>query len=267
MRTKIYIYCNNNKSSIEVKNALAQELLANDFYLMDKYSEETDILVCIGGDGTFLSFIHDCNFPSKPVIGINTGHLGFFQEALPNDIPDIVKILKNGKYKFHEIKPVKANVITKDKTIRLTGLNEILVRGENAHTTHLSIFIEKIKIQDFSGDGMLVSTPAGSTAYNYSLGGSLVSPDLDVLQITPIAPMNTSAYRSFHSSIILPTDNIIKIVPKERTKNSNIYIYYDGITKVFPDIKSIEITQSTDVIRVIRFDNYDYWQKLTSKLL
>ena len=108
----------------------------------------------------------------------------------------------------------------------------------------------------------------GSTAYNYSLDGSLVAPNLDVLQLTPVAPMNTNAYRCFHSSILLPASETIKISGSGRSTGGSIILSFDGRTHEFSNVQYVEITQAEiKEIHLIRQHNYDYWKKLSAKLL
>ena len=83
MNKKIYIYANDSETSKRTKKQLKQKLDNSGFVLLPKYTEKADLLVCIGGDGTFLEAIHKFDFPTMPIIGINTGHLGFFQDAIP----------------------------------------------------------------------------------------------------------------------------------------------------------------------------------------
>jgi NAD+ kinase len=129
------------------------------------------------------------------------------------------------------------------------------------------VSIDNTKIQDFSGDGIIISTPVGSTAYNYSLGGSLVSPDLDVLQLTPIAPMNTNAYRCFKSSILLPSHETITIAGTGRCEGGTVLVSFDGRTHEFGGVLRIDVTRSDKEINLIRTKTYDHWSKLSSKLL
>ena len=110
-----------------------------------------------------------------------------------------------------------------------------------------------------------MATSAGSTAYNYSLGGSIVDPRLQLLQVTPLAPMNTTAYRSFTSSILLPDDLCLGVVP-EKPEN-RIYITNDGIETCYSDVKSIEVSASDKHVNLIRFNNYDFWNKVKDKFL
>lgn len=263
----IYIYSNNKESSRIACDTLKNVLKEHDWNVLEDYSEEVDILACVGGDGTFLSFVHKLKFPTAPIIGINTGHLGFFQEAMPDSIESTIQAIDNNEYQIQTIKPVEATINTKTGTFTRIGVNEVLVRGLYSHVSQFSVSIDDTKVQDFSGDGVLISTPVGSTAYNYSLGGSLVSPDLDVLQLTPVAPMNTNAYRCFHSSILLPASETIRIAGIGRNANGTIMLSFDGRTHEFNNVNYVDIKQSNQEIHLIRFDNYDYWSKLSTKLL
>ena len=268
MSKKVYIYRNNKEASIRAFDELTNMLKQNDAWeLLDQYSDDADILVCIGGDGTFLSFVHKCRFPSMPIIGINTGHLGFFQEIVPNEIEEFFKKIANDEYSVQNIKPIEAKIVTEGSTFSRIGINEILIRGIFSHVSHYIVSIDNTKIENFSGDGLLISTPVGSTAYNYSLDGALVSPDLDVLQITPVAPMNTNPYRCFHSSILLPANKAITIEGTGRSQNGIMNVSFDGRTHEFTNVKRVEIKQSDKEVHLIRFNNYDYWEKLSSKLL
>ena len=145
------------------------------------------------------------------------------------------------------------------------GLNELAVTGSKSYSIHLDLSIDGKPIEKFSGDGILVATSAGSTAYNYSLGGSIVDPRLDALQVTPLAPMNTTAFRSFTSSIMLPSDLTLGIVPEESDKI--IYIHNDGIETAYSNLKELEIRTADKFVNLIRFSDYDFWSKVKDKFL
>ena len=267
MAKKIYIFRNNKDNSIAVHKEVTQIVQDMGYEILDEYSEKADLLTCIGGDGTFLSFVHKCRFPSAPIIGINTGHLGFFQESSTDNLTETFADIDSGNIIIQDISPVKAKIVTAKGEFYRVGLNEVLVRGQFSHVSQFAVSIDDTKVQDFSGDGILVSTPVGSTAYNYSLDGSLVSPDLNVLQLTPVAPMNTNAYRCFHSSILLPDNETIRIAGMGRSTKGTILLSFDGRTHEFNNVDYVEVTKSDKVIHLIRHKNYDYWKKLSNKLL
>ena len=115
-------------------------------------------------------------------------------------------------------------------------------------------------------DGILIGTSSGSTAYNYSLGGSIVDPRLNLLQVTPIAPMNTTAYRSFTSSILLPYDLDLEIVP-HKLRSKRITITNDGIFNVYSGVSGIKASVVKNAVNLLRLDTYDFWNKVKTKLL
>lgn len=267
MSKKIYIFSNNKEISVNTLNRFTNSLTKRGWEILPEYSADADILACIGGDGTFLSFVHKLQFPKAPIIGINTGHLGFFQEAMPQTLDKVIDAIENNDYQIQNIRPIDCKIFTDRNTYTRIGINEVLIRGTYSHISQSEIKIDETKIQDFSGDGILVSTPVGSTAYNYSLGGSLVSPDLNVLQLTPVAPMNTNAYRCFRSSVLLPATETITIRGIGRNSNGTIIVSFDGRTHEFNNVHHVEVTQSEHEIHLIRFKDYNYWAKLSAKLL
>lgn len=268
-RRRIFIYCSDTPDSREVEKKMRKKLATSPFAVVETIEEEPELIVCIGGDGTFLEAVHVLGFPAAPIIGVNTGHLGFFQEIMPDQIDDFMSKYLDGQYALQKMQTVKALVSHNEKTESFTGLNEIVVASSAnyAYSVHFNISIGGSFIERFSGDGLLISTPAGSTAYNYSLGGSIVDPRLNLLQATPIAPMNTTAYRSFTSSILLPPDLSLGIVPDNGYGKAGIIVAFDGFSKTFEKVNSIEVKLSDKIITLLRFASYDFWNKVKSKFL
>ena len=262
----VTIFTNNTAVSNEMVELLNAKLRISGFIPSREFSENTELIICIGGDGAFLTAVRNCNFPSVPFVGVNTGHLGFFQEISPVQIDSFIKNYKNGKYHIQRLKTVKADIIFGNGCIEHIGLNEIVIKGSGSYSIHLNISIGGSFIQRFSGDGILVATPTGSTAYNYALGGCIVDPRLNLLQVTPIAPMNTTAYRSFTSSILLPSDLSLGIRP-EQDSDYDVIISADGFEHAYRDISHINIYFSETVINLIRFESYDFWNKVKTKFL
>lgn len=263
----ITIHTNDTNVSLKTKKALTRKLEGSGFIPSDKLEQETELIVCIGGDGALLEGIHRLGFPDIPFIGVNTGHLGFFQEISPDQLDDFIFHYKTGKYRLQTLSTVKAVIRTEQgEAFEHIGLNEIVIRGEDSHPVHLNISIGGSFIERFSGDGILVATPAGSTAYNYSLGGCIVDPRLTLIQVTPIAPMNTTAYRSFTSSILLPSDLSLGIIP-EYMKKHGIKITTDHLEYMYHDISNINIEFADKIVNLLRFETYDFWNKVKTKFL
>ncbi len=267
MNRKIFIYANDSEMSRKTEKRLKQKLDGSGFTILPAYNADADLLVCIGGDGTFLEAIHRFDFPDMPIIGINTGHLGFFQEIMPSMLDDFIFNYSQGRYSIQQLSTVQVSVKTENGVSRHVGLNEVIIKGRSTCSIHLNISIGGSFIERFSGDGLLIATPAGSTAYNYSLGGSIVDPRLKILQVTPIAPMNTTAYRSFTSSILLPSDLSLGVVTDAGSKQDGVSIVYDGYMNDYKEIQEIEVSFSDIQVSLMRFENYDFWTKVKSKFL
>lgn len=266
MKKVITVSSNTLKQSLNVRDILTKKLIKAGYYVSNKIEKDTELLISIGGDGSFLKTIHRFNFIDIPVIAINTGHLGFFAELYPNQIDDFIDAYINKKYFIQQVRPLEATILTKGKSIGITAINEIVIKNIKSRTVHLDLKVNGMKIESFSGDGMLISTPIGSTAYNYSAGGSIVDPELNLLQLTPIAPMNTNAYRSFTSSIILPTTSVITISPEYDFENS-ILIVIDGTEYKFTRIDEVRVFKSDKEVHLLRLDGYEFWDRVSEKFL
>ena len=263
----IYLYSNKIAASIETRTRLEEKLVKSGYPVHSSLQEDTELVIVIGGDGTLLEAIHQFEFPDVPFIGINTGHLGFFQELMPSQLDDFIFNYGQNSFSIQELSTVEINVNSNGLISTHMGLNEIVVKSSDNHSIHLNMSIGGSFIQRFSGDGVIIATPAGSTAYNYSLGGSIVDPRVNVLQLTPIAPMNTIAYRSFTSSILLPPQLELGIIPDGRSSEKPLRIIFDGYCQNYSTVDSIKVSMGRKKVKLLRFDNYDFWTKVKSKFL
>ncbi len=266
MNKKIFICSNKTDLSLTAFTQLKTKLTIAGFTIIEEFDNEVDLLISIGGDGATINALHKYNFPSVPIIGVNTGTLGFFQEINPEQLDEFIENYIENKYRLQPMSTVKATIETETGTFTCKGLNEIVIGGCNPNIVHLNISIDNTFIEKFSGDGIIIATPAGSTAYSYSLGGAIVDPRLKLLQITPVAPMNTTAYRSFTSSLLLPPNLPIYIRP-ERNRNKFISVTADGFEKEFCNAKEIKVEFAKEVVNLLRFESYEFWNKVKSKFL
>lgn len=263
----IIIHTNDYPVSLETGDLLSKKLQASGFVISNTFTPEAELIISIGGDGATLDTIHEFDFPKIPIVGVNTGHLGFFQEIDADQLDDFIFNFNKGKYRIQNLAAVKAEVTTCDGMKHYhAGINEIVIRGIQSYSSHLNISIGDSFIERFSGDGIIISSPAGSTAYNYSVGGSIVDPRLKLLQVTPIAPMNTTAYRSFTSSILLPINMTLGVTP-EKFFDDETYIIFDGLEAKYKNLKEIRIGYEDDCVKLLRFETYDFWSKVKGKFL
>lgn len=149
---------------------------------------------------------------------------------------------------------------TSDETVdgisRFYSLNEIVIRDKDLNTTQLKIFIDSILLENFVGDGILISTSVDSTTYNLSFGRSIVYNTFRTLQITPIAPLN---------SLIIPNNKLIKIIPKKN--NWQIHISVDGENNVYDKVLSIETFARDKKIKCLRMEQYNFLEIINKKFL
>lgn len=263
---KINIIYNNDNESFNTASLLKEKLTEKGYIVSKKYDYDAILNICVGGDGAFLRSVHSYGFPEIPFVGINTGHLGFFQEICPNNLENFIDALDKQDFTIDSLYLVEASVCTRTSCIELIGVNEIVAKGIESKTIHLNISINDTYLERFSGDGVIISTPMGSSAYNFSAGGSMVYPTLGVLQLTPLAPINSKVYRSLTTSAIVPENMIIKLSPEYRDENS-ILIVVDGEQHRYENIVEINLKISDMKLQLFNFKKHNFWSNVRDKFL
>ncbi|MGL5315104.1 MAG: NAD(+)/NADH kinase [Peptostreptococcaceae bacterium] len=266
MRRIITINSNQVSKSLETKEILTEKLISAGFEVSYDFHPNTELVISIGGDGSFLKTIHDFDYPKVPVVGINTGHLGFFADISPDNIDMFIEAYMKEDFLVQSIPLIGAKIFSTDSCEEVFAINEVVVKGDKSRVIHLNLKVNNNKIQDFGGDGMIISTPTGSTAYNYSARGSIVDPSLNLMQLTPLHPINTNAYRCFTSSIIFSSDSVIDISPEYRFEDS-ILVVVDGIEYNFSGVSDIKIFISDIKVNLLRMSDYEFWSRVTEKFL
>lgn len=242
------------------------ELLGDGYEISADDPAGADMVLVFGGDGAFLHGLWSWGFPEAPILGINTGHLGFFQELLPEDT-DLFKQYCSGEgFTLQTYRLLKAHVISDTVELTELAINDFTIRDRGAKVARLSVTIEDKLVERFFGDGFIVASCAGSTAYSYSLGGCIVDPRVESIQLTPMAPINSKALRSFTSSMMFPPTSSITIEPMEDS-SLDLGLYADGLEVKAGEIKSVKFSLSEKRIHVVRNKDYDFWGKVESKFL
>lgn len=262
----INIIHNNDTKSKETAILLEKKLLKHGYFVPNEFNYSAELNVCIGGDGAFLRAVHKHGFPYIPFVGINTGHLGFFHEVSPEQIDVFIENYSKGNYKLDDIYLVESLVCTRTSCIELVGVNEIVIKGIESKVIHLDVSIDNNHLERFSGDGLIVSTPSGSTAYNLAAGGSIVYPTLKTLQLTPLNPINSKAYRSLLNSAIIPDNMTIKINPEYRDENS-VLIIIDGKQLKYDNVVEATFKLSDMTLRKLTFQSQGFWSKVKDRFI
>lgn len=257
---KVKLFSNHTSNSKSIEEELKMILKKYNFEI----SEDFDLGIAIGGDGSFLQMVKQTNFNSKPFyIGVNTGTLGFLQEIKPDKLEEFVKSLNENNYKYDEIGILETSIIQNNQNKKFYSLNELVIRDLNLNVFKSEIFIDKVKLENFAGDGLLIATSVGSSAYNISLNGALVYNTLHTIQINPISPLNTSAYRNLLNPVILPEKSLVEILPqKER-----VTIMCDGEIEKIENVSKIECSVKDKKLKFLRMKEYEFINIVNEKFL
>lgn len=155
----------------------------------DKLCKDSDLLVSIGGDGTLISVIRRSYYYHKPILGVNLGNLGFLTDIMPDYLEDFISNLDNDNYRIDDRVIFEATITHKNKIDTLVSANDIVINRKNfTNMINLKASVNGYEFNSYYGDGVIISTPTGSTAYNLSSGGPLVFPQTNAMIITPICP-------------------------------------------------------------------------------
>ena len=172
--------------------------------------DDTSLVIAIGGDGTILKCARNCAPKDIPLFGFNMGRLGFLAQGMPDKLDEVIQKIKNKDFRIED--RIMISAIVNNKEYR--ALNDIVIKGASySRTSTLSLYVNNELVSDYLADGLIISTPTGSTAYTLSAGGPVVSPDLDCLIIVPICPHTLSA-----RPVVIPSKERITIKMSEGNK-------------------------------------------------
>jgi len=218
----------------------------------------TDIAVSLGGDGTMLRTV-DLVAPSgAPVLGVNVGRLGYLTEVGPEDLQSALQRLVTGEYTVEERIVLEVEV-SGANPIRRTALNEaVLEKPQSGHTVSLAVAIDGSFFTNYVADGLIVATPTGSTAYNLSVRGPILSPRVRGLVLTPVAP-----HMLFDRSLVLPDTGSIRIEVREPSAAA---LVIDGQSALMVEPgDAIDCRVGAHPARLVTFSERDFHSRLKAK--
>ncbi|MDS0527868.1 NAD(+)/NADH kinase [Clostridium sp. SHJSY1] len=228
-----------------------------------EFDSDMDLLVVLGGDGTLLNVAREiCNKTIVPIFGINIGNLGFLSSIEISDIDEALKKIKEGKYKIDNRMLLHCRSDEDENKGIYNAFNDIVVaRGTLSRMVKFQVFVDNKLYSTFKGDGLIVATPTGSTAYSFSAGGPFIYPNLDLITLTPICPHTKSMH-----TIVLSGNSSIEIIPENG--EDEIYLTIDGqkATKI-KEGTPIKVRRAKKHIKLLLFDDYDYFNMLRAKIL
>ena len=220
-----------------------------------------DVLFVLGGDGTILLVASECAARGVKIIGINYGHMGFLAEFEPEKLDDAVELVLSGDYNIQERSMLK--VECGESTYY--ALNDLVIQrstaGENfTNTVNLHAEIDGTTVDNFSSDGIIISTPTGSTAYSLAAGGSVLAPELNAFILTPICA------HSLHSRPVVFSDSSRLSISPVNVK-APLVLSIDG--KIVGELKSngqVKVTKAEKSVEFITASDKNFFNKLLIKL-
>lgn len=225
-----------------------------------------DIVVTIGGDGTLLDAFHhyENRLANTAFVGIHTGHLGFYADWLPHEVNSLAEGIAHGKYSIESYPLIEVRLSKADADpSNYLVLNESTFRMASG-TLAVDVYLENELFEYFRGDGLCVSTPTGSTAYNRSLGGAIIHPTIEVMQLTEMASINNRVFRTIGSPLILPKEQKIKLIPTGGTK---CILTIDHKTELHENVTRLDYELSAKKVQFARLKASTFWNRVHNSFI
>ncbi len=226
----------------------------------DELFKIADIVITIGGDGTIIRYAKRAAIDNKPILGINAGRMGYLANVEQNEL-NLISKLKNREFSIEERMMLSVEFFENGKLINeFDALNDaVITSGFISRIIDISVSVGNDTI-NYLADGLIVSTPTGSTAYSMSAGGPIIDPACECVCITPICSHSLSA-----KPILLGSDKKI-ILKSFSKKRAEIYLTVDGrkVTNVKP-FTEIKITKSENTVKLIRLNDRSFYKTLSAK--
>lgn len=236
-----------------------QDKAAVRFGCFDEFVKDADLAVAIGGDGTILKcagHITDCK---AKLLGINTGRLGFMS-AIESDELEYLDRLKTGDYNVTQRMMLECRIPCSNKVYR--ALNDITISGMYTGICDFNIYDEKGAIGEYRADGVIFSTPTGSTAYSLSAGGPIIDPDMDCIEMTLICPHSLYA-----RPMVFPPEKQIRFRTSDKNRQS-VFVSVDGNENMtVSNGEIVDIRRSDQKINLIHMNDNTFYNALNRKIM
>ena len=254
---KIGLFIKHEVVSKELEESLIQKVLSSGHQIDD---ENPEYVFSIGGDGTFLKAVHKYlnKLDRITFVCINKGNLGYFSDFVLEEFDVILVELGSSDSVTNSYSLLKAKMNNEE----IYAVNEI--RIENPfHTLISDVYIDDEHLETFRGNGLMLCTAIGSTAYNKSLGGSVIDPSLNVMELSEIAPINNRLFTSLGSPIVLSSERKVTF----KGDFTNVIIGYDYLIKKDYNSNEITFSLSNKKVTILNKKNHRYIKKLSESFV
>ena len=220
-----------------------------------------DLLLVFGGDGTMLRVAREAADSETPVLGVNVGGLGFLTAVSSAELPQALSCLWSGNFVVEARRLIEAIGHTRGRSVRQTALNDIVVgRGAVPRLIEVEVRVDGAMLTRYRCDGLIVSSPVGSTAYSLAAGGAIVSPNAEVFTLTPICPHTLS-----NRSVIVSLNSVVEVKVVSRRVEATLSA--DGqLRRRLKSGDVVTIRRSTRAVRLVRLAGGSFFETLRKKL-
>lgn len=227
----------------------------------DDLPQDISYMFSIGGDGTFLKSFLVAKNGSIPIVGINTGRLGFLSEISRNEIETALDDIFEGDFLIEERTVLELEIISENLGTKHYALNEIAItKLDSSSMINIHAFVNDEFLNTYWADGLIISTPTGSTAYSLSVGGPILSPDSENFVISPIAPHNLTV-----RPIVVPDRHSITL--KVEGRGQHFLVSVDTKSESVLMAQSLKIQKASFKVKTIRLKNHSFFSTLRGKLM
>ncbi len=263
-RRNIYFFHKKDAETINRVKPLQELAEKHDFTIVHTM-KEASIIISVGGDGDFLQAVRQSGFRDDCLYaGITTANqLSFYCDFHIEDTDKMVEAVSNREVEVRRFPVIQTQI---DQNPPVYSLNECSIRSSLIKTFEMEVFINELHFETFRGDGMIVATPTGSTAYNKSVNGAVVDPLLPCLQVSEIASLNNNQYRTLGSSFILSDQNTLTLrFSPDNPHYPTIGLDNEAISS--KQVEKITISLADQQVKTVKLKDNSFWQRVQRTFL
>ncbi len=228
--------------------------------MQDMVVAEDTIALSYGGDGTFLECVKTLGQHGIPILGVNSGRLGFLANVPKDGLAQALEDIAEGRYKTDQRTLLKVSGDFPDAPSYPYAFNEFTIQRAGTGMIAVEAYVDNEMVATYWGDGVILSTPAGSTAYSLSVGGPVVAPECDCFILLPIAPHNLTM-----RPVVLPDAS--RITFRVSSRGEKCFASLDSTNWVVPDGASFEVRRAKNSVFLVKLQNISFYDTLRNKMM
>ena len=252
----------------DAARTLGSDLRASGFSVVTRRdafrSSKADLIVLLGGDGFLMETVRALDYPETPVFGVNFGTVGFLMNSR-TCLDHLVRAVRLRRFLLHDhpVLEARARDVHGRESVNL-ALNDIVLERQAGQSVRLRLSINDVLFNEFSGDGVIIATPAGSTAYNLAAGGPVVHPGVPSMVLTPLYPHRAEPFHSLEFSVVVPLVDRLEVAGIETAKRP-IRLLADG--RILVGIDRVRVSDSGKRIRLLHLETHEFIATLSRKFI